>query len=122
MSEGRKRRVAALLLESMSQAVAIEAGTLPPARRHRLTVRDVAVTPPPRYESARVRSLRVGLGLSQPVFAQALNVSVGTVRGWEQGVRVPDGPSQRLLEIAERYPQAVLEAVHNSTGPGSTVA
>ena len=117
-----KRRVAALLLESMAQAVAIEAGTLRPARRHRRTVRDATVAPPPRYGSVRVRRLRAGLGLSQPVFAKALNVSVGTVRGWEQGARVPDGPSRRLLEVVERHPQAILDAVRSPRRAGSTAA
>ena len=117
-----KRSVAALLLESMAQAVAIEAGTLRPARRHRRTVRDATVAPPPRYGSARVRRLRAGLGLSQPVFAKALNVSVGTVRGWEQGARVPDGPSRRLLEVVERHPQAILDAVRSPRRSASTAS
>ncbi len=56
-----------------------------------------------------MRTVRERLGLSQPVFARALNVSLGTVRGWEQGARRPDGPTQRLLEVAERHPEAVLE-------------
>lgn len=42
-----KRSVAALLVESMAQAVAIEAGTLAPARRHRHTVREATVDPRP---------------------------------------------------------------------------
>ena len=122
MTGKEKRRVAALLLESMAEAVAIEEGTLRPARRHRRTVRDAIVAPPPRYGSARVRHLRAGLGLSQPIFAKALNVSVGTVRGWEQGARVPDGPSRRLLEVVERHPQAILAAVRSSGRAGSTAA
>ncbi len=109
-----KRNVAALLVESMAQAVAIEAGTLPPARRHRRTLREATVTPPPRYTSARVRRVREGLGLSQPIFAKALNVSVGTVRGWEQGARIPDGPSRRLLEVVERHPKAILKYVRST--------
>ena len=100
------------LVESMTEAVAIAEGRLPAARRHRRTLRDAAVTPPPRYGSARVRRLRERLGLSQPLFARALNVSVATVRSWEQGVRVPDGPSRRLLELVECHPRTVLGAVH----------
>ena len=109
-----KRNVAAKLVESMAQAVALDAGTLRPARRHRRTLREATVAPPPRYGSARVRRVREGLGLSQPVFAKALNVSVGTVRGWEQGVRIPDGPSRRLLEVVERHPKAILESVRSA--------
>jgi DNA-binding transcriptional regulator YiaG len=117
-----KRNVAATLVESMAQVVAIESGTLRPARRHRRTLREATVTPPPRYGSARVRRVRKRLGLSQPVFAQALNVSVGTVRGWEQGSRVPDGASQRLLEVVERHPNAILASVRRMRGAVSTSA
>jgi putative transcriptional regulator len=109
-----KRNLAALLVDSMAEAVAIETGTLRATRRHRRTLREATVAPPPRYGSSRVRRLREGLGLSQPVFAKALNVSVGTVRGWEQGVRIPDGPSRRLLEVVERHPQTILAVVHDA--------
>ena len=121
MSKG-KRKLAGLLVESMAQAVAIEAGRMRPARRHRRTLRHATVTPPPRYGSSRVRRLRERLGLSQPVFAKALNVSVATVRGWEQGARIPDGPSCRLLEVAERHPEAILGTVQDARRSLSTAA
>lgn len=116
MTTTTKRNVAQVLVRSMKEAVAIESGRLRPARRHRRTVSDVAVTPPPQYRATRIRYLREGLGLSQPVFAKALNVSVATVRGWEQATRVPDGPSRRLLELAERHPKVILGAVRDSRG------
>jgi putative transcriptional regulator len=109
----RKRNIAAVLVKSLAQAVAIESGKLRPARRHKRTLPEVTVTPPPHYGSIRVRKLRERLGLSQPLFAQALNVSVGTVRGWEQGVRIPDGPSRRLLQVAEKHPKTILETVRD---------
>ncbi len=114
MAHKPKARLGGLLVESMRQAVAIKEGRLRPARRHRLTLRDTRVSAPPRYGSSRIRRLRERLGLSQPVFARALNVSVATVRGWEQGARVPDGPSRRLLEVVERHPGTVLVAVSSS--------
>lgn len=114
MTAKQKRDLGAMLVDSMAEAVAIERGTLPAARRHQRTLREATVTPPPRYGSSRVRRLRESLKLSQPVFARALNVSVGTVRGWEQGARIPDGPSRRLLEVVERHPRAILEAVREA--------
>lgn len=117
MKQTRPPRLGQLLVESMRQAVAIKEGRLRPAKRRRLTVRDAKVTVPPRYGSARVRRLRERLGLSQPIFARVLNVSVATVRGWEQGVRVPDGPSRRLLELTERDAKLVLQTV-SPTGTG----
>jgi putative transcriptional regulator len=47
--------------------------------------------------------------LSQPVFAAALNVSAETIRAWEQGKREPDGPTLRLLEVAEQHPEVFLD-------------
>lgn len=64
------RNLGKLLIESMQEAVKIEAATLRPARRHRRTVADTNVNPPPNYGPARVRALRDRLSLSQPVFAQ----------------------------------------------------
>jgi DNA-binding transcriptional regulator YiaG len=58
----------------------------------------------------RVRWLRRRLDVSQREFAEMLNVSVGTVRAWEQGLRSPDGASLRLLDIAEHQPEALLGA------------
>ena len=112
----RRRNLGQLLVKSMREAVRIETGALRPARRHRRTVTDVIVSPPPTYGASRVRELRDRLGLSQPLFAQALNASVGTIRGWEQGARVPDGPSRRLLEVVEHEPQVLLRAVRDARG------
>lgn len=71
-----------------------------------------AVTPfPSAYNSERIASLRHRLNLSQPVFAAALNVSPETVKKWEQGTRVPDGATVRLLELAEQHPEWVLKGL-----------
>jgi predicted RNase H-like HicB family nuclease len=66
---------------------------------------------PPDFDAARVAALRKRLNLTQHEFAQLLNVSVGAVRGWEQGSRSPDGASQRLLGIAERDPAVLFRDV-----------
>lgn len=72
----------------------------------------------PRFSPDRVREIRGRLDISQEQFARLLNVSLATVRAWEQGVWLPDGAAARLLSIAERYPEAVLEAA-SSSGLGS---
>ena len=55
-----------------------------------------------------VQALRRKIGLSQADFAKVLGVSKTTVSHWEQGTRKPDGASARLLQIAEKHPEAVL--------------
>lgn len=72
------------------------------------TARHASVSRPPTYSTERITMVRRRLGVSQQVFADLLNVSVGTVRSWEQGVRKPDGASRRLLDIAERHPETLL--------------
>lgn len=96
------------LLESAREAVRIERGEIDAPRVARYTVADAEVEPPPKYDAARIRGIRDGLDLSQPVFAAALNVSPETIRAWEQGKRKPDGATLRLLEIAEDHPKVFL--------------
>jgi putative transcriptional regulator len=104
------------IIESLEQAIAYERGEYEPPRAHRVavTARQTTVAKPPRYDSGRVRAIRRRLALSQRVFAEALNVSPGTVRAWEQGSRVPDGPTRRLLEIAEEAPELFTRKVQPS--------
>src|SRR3972149_3763306 len=110
MTAKARRQLGKLLLQSVEQAVPIEAGRLAPARRHRRTVRETTVALPPHFRAARVRRLRESLGLSQPLFARALNVSVGTIRAWEQGARIPDGSARLLLGRVEHAATAILRA------------
>lgn len=56
------------------------------------------------------RTIRERLGMTQEQFAGALCISVKTLRNWEQGRREPSGPAMRLLQIAARHPEIILEA------------
>ena len=58
-----------------------------------------------------VRALRRRLGMSRERFASSFHLSVGTVRDWEQGRAVPDGPAWVLLTRIERNPEVVLETL-----------
>jgi putative transcriptional regulator len=63
-----------------------------------------------KFESgADVSTLRRFVGLSQVRFAEALGISVHTLRNWEQGRRRPDGPALALLRIAARHPRIIHE-------------
>ena len=68
-----------------------------------------------RIESGEdIASLRRFVGLSQPQFAQAMGISVHTLRNWEQGRRHPDGPAIGLLRIAARHPRIIRENVKSA--------
>ena len=56
-----------------------------------------------------IAALRRFVGLSQIEFARALEISVYTLRNWEQDRRKPDGPALALLKIAARHPRIIRE-------------
>ena len=49
-----------------------------------------------------IKEIRAKTGLSQPLFAMAMGVSVKTLESWEQGRNTPSGAAVRLLEIIEQ--------------------
>lgn len=90
------------LLEAVQQAVEHYEG-----RRHDLRT-TILPMPPERMDASGIRALRERIGLSQAVFAMALNVSPKTVQAWESGARVPDGGNLKLLRVADAHPEAVF--------------
>jgi len=56
-----------------------------------------------------VAAIRERSGLSQAEFARSIGVAVGTLRGWEQGRRRPEGPARVLLALIERRPRIVQD-------------
>ncbi len=64
-----------------------------------------------KFKPADVKAIRENLGKSQTEFAMMIGVSVATLRNWEQGRRVPDGPAQALLRVAAQNPEAVASAL-----------
>lgn len=58
-----------------------------------------------------IKHIRDGYNLTQEQFAAMLGISVRTLRNWEQGRRVPEGPAMVLLRVADIHPEAVLDVV-----------
>lgn len=63
-----------------------------------------------RYPAPDVRAIRERLKLSRKEFSLLLGISERTLENWEQGRRHPTGPALRLLRVAEKHPEAVLDA------------
>lgn len=61
---------------------------------------------PRSYLPSDVRSLRDMMGASQNLFAQLVGVSIKTIQGWEQGVRIPSMATRRLLDVIAEDPKA----------------
>lgn len=85
------------LEESLAHAKGNEAG----ARLHQVKVADPDVA-----------AIRSRAGLSQAEFARSIGVAVGTLRGWEQGRRRPDGPARVLLALIEKRPRIVQDELN----------
>ena len=58
-----------------------------------------------------IKQIRDGFGLTQEQFAALLGISVRTLRNWEQGRRMPEGPARVLLQVAAKHPEALLDVV-----------
>ena len=62
-------------------------------------------------QAVNVSGLRERLSLTQEQFAARFGFSVATLRHWERGDRSPSGASLVLLNVIDRNPTAVLQAL-----------
>jgi len=65
-------------------------------------------------EPGDVAALRRFICLTQEQFAEALGISVHTLRNWEQDRVTPDGSGLALLRIAARHPRIVRENINSA--------
>jgi putative transcriptional regulator len=79
------------------------------AGRSKTTLRKVRVKRPDDLRPEQISSIRRRLNVSQSVFAGYLGVRPTSVMSWEYGRRAPSGPVLRLLQIADRHPEVLLE-------------
>lgn len=91
------------LEESLKQAAAYAQGAREGFRVTRLPA------PPPSRSRTQIRQIRTSHGWSQSIFAHMLNVDVKTVQAWEQGLREPSDAALKLLAIADKHPDALLD-------------
>ena len=87
------------LLKSIDQAHAIRTGKSKPSRVI-------------KFEPVKVKAIRRKLHVSQSQFAHLIGVSPATLRNWEQGRTYPEGAARALLVVANKRPDAILEALH----------
>jgi len=68
-----------------------------------------------QFESGSdIAALRRFVRLTQEQFAQAMGISVHTLRNWEQDRRFPEGPALALLRIAARHPRIIRENLESA--------
>jgi putative transcriptional regulator len=82
------------------QALAFANGTSDP-RKYRVHI-------PHEIDAKRIRTK---LGMTQAKFAQEFGFSLDTLRHWEQGRRMPDGPARAYLKVIDHAPKTVAKAL-----------
>ena len=75
------------------------------ARRKRPDVIRVVLLP------EEIRAIRAGVQMSQTEFARQFQLSLDTVKGWEQGKRKPDAAAANYLRIIKADPDFVIDAL-----------
>jgi putative transcriptional regulator len=92
------------LVASIKEAGSIMRGEAPASRSYNISPLDI-------------KKIRIRYDLTQDQFAGMLGISIRTLRNWEQGRRVPEGPARVLLQVAAKHPEALLDVVknHNDT-------
>ena len=88
------------IIRGLEQAIAFAEGTAKEGT--------YVVHIPPEID---VRAIRGRLGLTQREFAVRFGFNINTLRHWEQGRRVPEGPTRAYLMVIDREPQAVQKAL-----------
>ena len=79
----------------------------------KLTLQEVVLPTQVReIKPAEIKRLRDKMNVSQAMFAAILNVPTVTAISWEKGRRKPTGAALRLLDLARKDPQRVLELAH----------
>ena len=62
-------------------------------------------------EQIDVRAIRTKLGMTQEEFSARFGFSVNTLRHWEHGKRLPEGPTRAYLMVIGRAPRVVEKAL-----------
>jgi len=93
-------KIGASIIRGMKEAIAFAEGTAD------MSLYRVHI--PPEID---VRAIRGRLGLTQQQFATRFGFNINTLRHWEQGRRVPEGPTRAYLLVIDREPKAVEKAL-----------
>ena len=80
---------------NLTEAVKVAKGTSAPKSVY------VVLTP------AEIKAIRVHVKMSQAVFARSFQLSLDTLKGWEQGKRKPDAAAANFLRLIKADPEHV---------------
>jgi putative transcriptional regulator len=86
---------------NLKEAVKVAKGTLAPKSVY------VVLSP------AEIKAIRASVKMSQAIFARSFQLSLDTIKGWEQGKRKPDVAAAnylRMIKADPEYVQRILAA------------
>ncbi len=84
---------------NLKEAVKVAEGTSAPTSVY------VILTP------ADIKAIRARVKMSQAVFARSFQLSLDTIKGWEQGKRKPDAAAANYLRMIRADPEHVKRAL-----------
>ena len=58
---------------------------------------------------AEIKAIRASVNMSQAVFARSFQLSLDTIKGWEQGKRKPDAAAVNFLRLIRADPEHVRQ-------------
>ncbi len=86
---------------NLKQAVKVAKGSSAPASVYVYVI----LTP------AEIKAIRARVKMSQAVFARSFQLSLDTIKGWEQGKRKPDAAAANYLRMIRADPEHVQRAL-----------
>ncbi|MBT3877627.1 MAG: helix-turn-helix domain-containing protein [Candidatus Scalindua sp.] len=98
---------------SLAQGL-LESGLGSPFTEKELNELGVKIPEIKEMSPEKIKRIRRNVNLSQTVFARLLNISVSSIRQWEQGKRHPTGPTKVLLDLLDKEPHALDYRVKRS--------
>lgn len=84
---------------NLKEAVKVAKGTSAPTPVY------VILTP------AEIKAIRARVKMSQAVFARSFQLSLDTIKGWEQGKRKPDAAAANYLRMIRADPEYVQRSL-----------
>ena len=66
-----------------------------------------------QYTALDVADIRKQTKMTQKEFSELFLIPLSTLRQWEQGKRVPQGPAQALLRIISHDAKSAVKALHS---------
>ncbi len=66
-----------------------------------------------QYTAMDVAKIRKNANMTQKEFSESFSIPLSTLRQWEQGKRVPQGPAQTLLRIIAHDRKTAIKALNH---------